>query len=84
MILLARPGMDANDDVFALFGDVDHEVGDELVLVHWQGGRPFVNPPPAPTAVYRYDRKARRFRRAPSIRLPDMQPLAGTLAISVG
>ena len=79
MIPAARAGMDANDDVFALFGDVDHEAGDELVLVHWQGGRPFFNPPPAPTAVYRYDREARQFRRAPSVRLPEMPPLAGTL-----
>lgn len=72
-----REGMDANDDVFALFGDVDHRLGDELVLVHWQGGRPFLNPPPAPTAVYRYDRAARQFQRVPSLRMPDMQPLSG-------
>ncbi len=74
-----RAGMHANDDVFALFGDVDHEFGDELVLVHWQGDRPFTNPPPAPTAVYRYDLAARQFRRAPSIRLPAMPPLSGVL-----
>lgn len=75
----ARAGMNANDDVFALFGDVDHQLGDELVLVQWQGDRPFNNPPPAPTAVYRYDTAARQFRRVPSFRLPDMPPLSGVI-----
>ena len=78
---LPRPmeGMGPHDDVFALFGDVDHDGVEELVLSHWIGSRPTQRPPPAPNAVYRYDRGARRLVRAREIALPDMQPLSGVL-----
>lgn len=74
-----RQEVGPTDDVIPLFGDVDHDGADELVLSLAVGSRPTQGTPPAPSAVYRYDTAARRFTRAPTIQLPAMQPLSGAL-----